>query len=530
MTAEIFDGLRSSYLIGEHIAVEGLPASVSLVQARTAAGDVVEAAMTNGTATFSTLPAGTHTVEALSVEGDLLAEEFVGVRRTLGDDPVMGFVTSFEREVAPAVLSWLKRLRCTVVQVYDWMENYSEPLASSPLYQDPLGRSIERAALVKLIEGLKEIGAVAQAYAPVCAADSHLADAHPEWRLFRNDGAGESLGDLLQIMDPASSGWREHWLEAYGRAVDQLGFNGFHLDTYGYPRSAVDERGSAVSVREGYEAFIDAVRAARPNDVVSFNQVNGVPKGLTPPAQPGFRYVEVWPPNDLWRHLESLMARSVGRESFLGDTFAVYPPVWEDERDSALRTALLTEAVVTTLGANVLIWGDHDGVLCHPYYVNHETLTSAEVETVLEWHRFGLRSRDLFKGGEDTSWYELSDENAAVNVTWSGTVSPEPIGGTLYVRVRNDDDQVVVSLLDLTGSIDGSWSSSTGVGWCSGAEVAILVDSPGLWIGEVSVLGRDDGRYVALPTELKVHREGVAVTCTVPLDVGWSILRLKRSE
>ncbi len=75
----------------------------------------------------------------------LLGEEFFSVRERRGDDPVMGFVTSFDASSRQSVLSWLRDLRCTVVQVYDWMETYSAPLAAPGHYHDPLGRPIERA-------------------------------------------------------------------------------------------------------------------------------------------------------------------------------------------------------------------------------------------------------------------------------------------------------------------------------------------------------------------------------------------------
>ncbi len=113
-------------------------------------------------------------------------------------------------------------------------------------------------------------------------------------------------------MDPANEAWQAHWIDVYGRALDALGFNGLHLDTYGYPRAALDDAGDVVSIAKGYDSFVRAVRAARPNDVLSFNQVNGVPRGFAPPAKPGFRYAEVWPPNDRWRHLEGLLERSAG--------------------------------------------------------------------------------------------------------------------------------------------------------------------------------------------------------------------------
>jgi hypothetical protein len=281
-----------------------------------------------------------------------------------------------------------------------------------------------------------------------------------------------------------------------------------------------------VSLEAGFDSFVHAIRNARPEDVMSFNQVNGVPRGFDPPALPSFRYVEVWPPNDKWRHLEGLLARSAGDGAFHGDTLAIYPSVWDGDREAALRTAVLSEAVVTVLGANILIWGDVNGVLCHPYYVNHETLDEHERAAVLEWHRFALRCRDLFKSGTDTSWYELADENASILVEWDGATFPEPAANGLFARCRRSDTSVAVSLIDLTGSVDGSWMAYTTVGLCEEARVSVLVDDPSSWRAEVAVLGRDEGRFIEVDAQVTRMREGNALSVHVPLGLGWSVLRL----
>jgi hypothetical protein len=277
---------------------------------------------------------------------------------------------------------------------------------------------------------------------------------------------------------------------------------------------------------DAYVSFVEAVREARPADVLSFNQVNGVPRGFEPPTAPSFRYVEVWPPNDRWRHLEGLLSRSAGRRERHGDTLALYPPVWGHERSKALRTCVLSEAVTTSLGANILIWGDADGVLSHPYYVNHETLDRSERARVLEWHRFGLRTRDLFRVDTDTSWYELTDENASVTVSWEGLTSPEPEGGSLFARVIRGEGLIVVSLLDLSGSESGSWSAGTSEGRCDEASVDVLLTSPDSWCIEVAVLGRENGRYTPIDAVDVSMREGNGARVSVPVDRGWSVLRL----
>jgi dextranase len=524
----VLNGLRSCYRLGEPLVLHHLPEEATAVHARDAFDQTYDAILQGSKATLTGLPEGTHALEVLDVRGQVINEEFFGVREHLGEDPVLGFVTSFDDESRERVLEWLRELRCTVVQVYDWMDSYSAPLAKSDRYEDPLGRPIDRVALEKLIAGIAEVGAVAQAYAPVIAAGKDLAAQHDGWRLFRNDKAPETLGDLLEIMDPGNTAWQSYWIENYGGAADVLGFKGFHLDTYGYPRDARNQESAYVDVAEGYASFVAAVRKARPSDVLSFNQVNGVPRGFVPPTSPSFRYVEVWPPNDRWRHLEGLLQRSAGGGDRYGDTVAIYPPVWDADRSSALRTCLLSEAVTTTLGANLLIWGDKDGVLNHPYYVNHETLDESERAQVLEWHRFALRTRDLFRRTLDTSWYELSDENASVKVSWAGISSPEPVGGAVFARVIRGDDLIVVSLLDLSGSEDGSWSSGTREGRCESVDVEVLLGSSDTWNIDVAVMGRDHGRFASLATVATSMREGNGVRAAVPVDSGWSVLRLTR--
>ncbi len=526
MAAPALRDLRSAYLLGESIVVTDLPEGTQDLIVRTAIGEVIEALVSPGMGKLSHCPEGTHVLQALSSSGEVLAEEFFSVRRRRGEDPVPGFVTSFDGASREDVLAWLRDLRCTVVQVYDWMDSYSRPLGENDAYEDPLGRPISRRSLEGLIKSVKALGAVAQAYAPILAAGDELANEHPNWRLYRNDGVPESLGDLLEIMDPGNSEWQSYWIENYDPAAEALGFDGFHLDTYGYPRVALDAHGESVDVAVGFASFVEAVRRARPHDVLSFNQVNGVPRGFAAPESPSFRYVEVWPPNDRWRHLEGLVSRSAGSNEPHGDTIALYPPVWNGERVSALRTCVLSEAVSTVLGVNVLIWGDRDGVLCHPYYVNHETLTSSEREVALLWHRFALRCRDLFRTAADTSWYELSDENASVTVNWAGETRPEPTGGSLFARVFRDEHLIAVSLLDLSGSEDGSWSSGTGRGRSTSAEVEVLLCSPESWNIDVAVLAREHGRFVPFAYGTVTMREGQGIRVTVPIDAGWSVLRL----
>lgn len=533
-------GVRAFYPTGEDVVITGLPEGTVRVIARHALGRAVQATLETS-AHLSDLKTGTYSIEAFGADGTLLAEELTTVARHPGDRPVHGFATSFDQGSVPETLKWLRALRCTIVQIYDWMERYSAPLGPRTGWKDPSGRDVSFEALRLLAHDIRANGAVAHAYAPIYAVDVPFAAEHPELLLYRGDGTPERLFDNIVLANPYDPRWQRHFAQAYGSAADAIGFDGFHIDSYGFPRAALDLGGRRVDMRAAYESFLNFFRSRRPTDQISFNQVNGVPSGLSLPDGPVFRYCEVWPPNDGWRHLEGLMDRSAGTVlrheggqpedgSFpLRGTIACYPPVWSSgpgvHREAALRTVILMEAIATCLGASALLYGDNIGVLCDPYYPQHERLTPAEAKTVLEVHDFALRCRDLFIDGEDTSWYEIGDENGSVSVDWEGAVRPEPVSGSLFARVVRSERHVAVGIVDLSGSPSGSWSEPTVPGRCGSVRVRVLLASPDEWKAAVATLGLG-GRFEPASFSVVSHREGLAAEVVVQVAGTWSVLRL----
>ncbi len=523
--------LRTFYRTGEEIVLEDLPSGTVRVVARRATGHFTEAPVER-VARLEDLVRGTHTLEAVSADGQVLAEELTTVGDHPGERPVLGFATSFDEASVAPVLKWLKALRCTVVQVYDWMASYSEPLGSPTSWTDPLGRPVSGHALRSLVAGIRATGAVAQAYAPVCASDTTFVSSHPDLLLYRGDGDPEHLGDLLAIADPANREWQRHWTAVYGEAADKIGFDGFHLDTYGYPRAPLDARGATVDMRMAYSSFLRAVRAARPAELLSFNQVNGVPPRFELPTGRVFRYVETWPPNDAWRHLEALLDRSnpsLGTPGGRG-AIACYPPVWQGNRAASLRTVMYTEAIATCLGASLIVFGDREGALQDPYYPRYQRLATDEAATVLRWWRFALRCRDLFLEGEDTSWCEIGDENGSVVLVAAASVHPEPLGQAVFARVVRQDGLIAVGVVDLTGSANGQWSQPTAKGRGRSVRVQVLLERPEQWSVAAAVLGASGDRFTSLTAKVVGHREGSALEASLPLVAGWSVLRLVRGN
>jgi dextranase len=542
----LLHGVRSFYRVGESIVITQLPKGAARFTASRAFGQPIVARL-DSVATFEDLASGTYNIEAFDHTGTLLGEELTTVGAHQGERPVHGFATSFGATDIPPVLEWHRALRSTVVQVYDWMASYTEPLGPDHGWEDPSHRPVSLDALRALAQGLRDLGAITHAYAPVYAVGNQFADDHPEMLMYEDTGAAIRFLDQIVLANPANVEWQHHFVRSYGEAAAAVGFDGFHIDTYGYPRVANTVDGSSIDLRLAYESFLRFIRSAWPTDLISFNQVNGVYSAVELTDGPGFRYCEIWPPNEGWRHFEGLLDRTSGNAGLLRPTkrrgelmrgsLACYPPVWgindmtgpvdREARASSLRTVVMTEAIATLLGASVLIFGDKSAALCDPYYPKHARLTEGEAATVVAWRRFALRCRDLFIEGEDTSWYEIGDENGSVNVESSAPVSPEPIGGALFARVVHGEDFVSVGVVDLTGSPNGRWSEPTDQGGVTSATIRVLLDHPARWQGSIAVLGANEDRFVPVHAKEVAHRQGRALEVELPIDSGWSILRFE---
>jgi len=281
-----FDDVHAFYRTSEEVSLARLPAGTARVVARRANGATVEAHVGEG-ARFAELPAGSHAIEALAAGGELLAEEMTTVGSHQGERPVHGFATSFSDGDIPAVLEWHRALRSTVVQVYDWMASYTEPLGPEGGWEDPSHRPVSFQALRALSAGLAELGAVAHAYAPVYAVGNAFAAVHPEMLMYRGDGepSASSTRSSWQTRERAMAAPLRHRLRIGG------GHPRFHRVAHRHlrlPAVAQDMDGNAIDMRAAYESFLSFLRAARPADLISFNQVDGVPSAAVLPGSRAF--------------------------------------------------------------------------------------------------------------------------------------------------------------------------------------------------------------------------------------------------
>ena len=76
---------------------------------------------------------------------------------------------------------------------------------------------------------------------------------------------------------PPPTGTRSFTGRAPPESVQRVGFDGFHLDQYGYPKRADRPDGQVVDVAASFVSLIGAVREALPDAQLVFNNVNDFP-------------------------------------------------------------------------------------------------------------------------------------------------------------------------------------------------------------------------------------------------------------
>src|SRR5262249_33110544 len=158
----------------------------------------------------------------------------------------------------------------------------------------------------------------------------------------------------------------------FAHAVHELGFDGIHLDQYGFPRTARTATGELVDLAEHFPPLIDAARAAvvseRPDAGVIFNAVGNWPIETVAATTQDVIYLEVWPPdesyNDLRRLIGAARRLSGGKQVILAAYLSPFAQAGAATLPQAEAAALLATAAIAAAGGSHLLLGERDGILC----------------------------------------------------------------------------------------------------------------------------------------------------------------------
>jgi len=405
------------------------------------------------------LPAGGYSVELGPAR--TAVEVAADPRRTLR----YGFVVDYrpDRDVA-AVQDNLRRLHLTAVQFYDWAYRHAELLGGGEQYADALGQPVALSTVRALIEACHAVGADALGYAAVYAVGPQE---WPKWdhdALLTATGSPYALGDFLYVLDPAAPDWLDHFRGELAAATEQVGFDGFHLDQYGYPKQAHRPDGTRVDVARSFSTMIDGVRGELPAARLVFNNVNDFPTWVTGRCNQDAVYIEVWQPHLGLGHLAQTVSRARAVAGGKPVVIAAYQHVYDSAPAAAADLATsFTMATLFSHGATQLLAGEADRILVDPYYVRNHKTEASTAELLRRWYDFSVAHSELLFDpaiAEVTSSF-AAEYNDDLEVGFAEfEVEQLATAGTVWRRITAlPDGRYVLHLINLTDQDDLAWDA-----------------------------------------------------------------------
>jgi dextranase len=316
------------------------------------------------------------------------------------DFPRYGFLSDFRASRAdPEVtLKKLARFHVNGLQFYDWQYRHDRLLSPTETYIDPLGREMSLASVRALVHAAHQHGMAALPYLAIYAASAEFWRTHPDWALYDQAEYPIAFGDnFLGLMDPSQgSPWSRHLLEEGTRTLENIPFDGLHIDQYGDPKQAWDSKGNPVDLPKAFVDFIEAASDQHPDQTVLFNAVGNWPIEALADSAVDFLYIEVWPPDVEYRHLAEIVLNAVRLSHGKAVVIALYLPANRPVNN------LLADAVILLCGGTRIELGEDARLLSDPYFPKHEEITpvfSAELRKL---------SNFMVRNGEWLRPYNLS--------------------------------------------------------------------------------------------------------------------------
>lgn len=413
--------------------------------------------------------------------------------------PRYGFFANFKAEESEAesnTRAWaLSAYHVNVVQFYDWMYRHEDFIPPTDDFIDPMGRAVSYATVRHKIAAIRKLNMAALAYGAVYGATPAFWEAHPEWGIYQADGTPYSLEKLFYLMDISlGSPWSENILSQYEKAVTVAGFDGIHVDQYGYPKLAYThgETPQALELAQLFPPIINAaakrVEAAKPGAGVIFNAVNNWPVETVAPTEQKAVYIEVWPPYVEYKDLHDLIVRAQelagssdnqkqvilaaylapflpeGARPADNDTTAEAPhavkgaiPADPAERLAGRQNAaLLATAAIYASGGFHLLLGENNGVLADPYYPHYGHFEPDFVLKMRRYYDFLVRYENILSDPTAQPFeYGLEIHQGETVVEVSGDAK----AGTVWAIGRRGKTFASLNLVNLAGLSNSLWNA-----------------------------------------------------------------------
>ncbi|MBN3490108.1 hypothetical protein JV173_01135 [Acholeplasma equirhinis] len=363
-------------------------------------------------------------------------------------------------------LDYIKDLKLNAVQFYDWMYRHDDLIAPSEHYLDPLGRETSLTVIKDKVNYARKLGVRPFAYGAVYAGTKELFLKHQDWALYTREKEPMIFADWLYFMNVThQSPWSNHIVKEFYKSMNELGFMGIHMDTYGFPKVGEDYEGNEVRLYEELPKLIDqaadeAAKISQEHGVI-FNAVNNWPIDSVAQTKQDASYIEVWPPHNSYLDLYQLIrrARQIGHKNVV---LAAYMHPFKDavklhEVEAAERSLLLTQAVIMASGGTQLVYGEDESILCDSYYANYRKLRKEFLPAVYRYTDFIVRYASLLynDSGYDISMTATDGINNDYQFSHPEVkFSANGKENTIWTILRERQKRVTIHLINLVNQND----------------------------------------------------------------------------
>lgn len=443
-----------------------------------------------------------------------------------------GFVSDFsEDDKENGALEWLRKCHVNIVQYYDWSYRHDHLVGETEKYEDMMGKHIDASTVKYKIEKGHSYGMSSIAYGAVYAASRAFADKHPEWAFYYPNGEMIRFIDVFCLMNiEKDSPWRNHIIKQYLEAVEKLGFDGIHMDTYGFPKTAISGYGEKKTVwlDEEFGSLIDDTRdafeIAGHSPCLIFNNVGNWPVYATADRKQNAVYVEVWHPYETYFHIMEIIRNAkIYSHNEKPIIIAAYlKPFRENSTAEGMNAARLLMAFIVSNGAYHLLTGENATVLTQGYYSDYTKLSLGEASDIRKYYDFMIRYFDLFY---DRALYNASlthfggDNHEYMCLSHKISVSGE--AGMINAVISAKRGRKVISLINLCGEENCLWNEPKSAPR-EESNITLKVMTDGVVKG-VFYASPDEGPEAkSLDYVYSEEKDGCFVTFTIPALFFWN--------
>lgn len=385
--------------------------------------------------------------------------------------PRYGFLSDFQKgELGNLTdIDTLNKFHINIIQFYDWMYRHDSLVPPTDEFVDPMGRTLSYQVVKEKIAYLHTKGMSALAYGAVYASLKDFYNDHKNWGLYKNNGNPYHLIDIFYIMDISpDSEWNEHIITEFGKVISE-GFDGIHMDQYGFPKKAIrfiNEEKELTDLAECYPNLINQTKEQllkiNPEVGLIFNNVSNYPVHTTAKANQEAIYIEVWPPVIHLKELKGLIDR--GRELGEGKhvILSAYLPTFKPENSDIVEAengALLTMATIFASGGYHLLLGEENKVLTEAYYPSYGSMREEFIREVRNYYDFIVRYGKLLYDHNliDLSMTYTGGINTEIKFNGDAQFSPNGDLNTVWTIVKQLANYQVLHLINLVGLEDDYW-------------------------------------------------------------------------